>query len=88
MIEIIKSNDMLVFNCVWCDKPIIVFLNERFCKIFRHAIYKNNYEQVNQHMSESECNRLVISDLVYGCCKPFEIIERDSKFYIKKCEYK
>ena len=87
MIEIIMDNDMLVFNCVWCGNIITVVLKDLNCKIFRHAIYKNNYEQVNPHMSESECNRLVISDSDM-CCKPFEIIEIDNKYYVKKCEYK
>ena len=39
--------DFYIFNCPNCDDEIIVQKNELNCKIFRHAIYKHNYEQVN-----------------------------------------
>lgn len=80
--------DFYMFNCPQCNDEIIVFKNELNCRIFRHAIYKNNYQQVNPHLSKLECDKLVETDSIYGCCKPFEIIYENNKFLAIKCDYK
>jgi hypothetical protein len=88
MNEIIKDNDFYFFKCPHCDQEIVVQINELNCKIFRHAIYKSNYQQVDPHLNKQQCDNLLLSNLVYGCCKPFEIIEKENKLYSIKCEYK
>ena len=85
--EIKLENDFYVFNCPQCNDEIIVYKNELFCRIFRHAIYKDTYEQVNPHLPFEECQKLINADKVYGCCKPFQIILKDSKLYVVKCDY-
>ena len=50
-----------------------VWIEEINCSIFRHAVYKNG-EPINPHASEEECNRLIREDLVYGCAKPFRLL--------------
>ena len=62
------------FNCPHCFSEIIVQQNELNCRIFRHAVMKNTYRQVNPHLSKIECDKLLTEDKVIGCCKPFEII--------------
>jgi hypothetical protein len=86
--EVILIEDFYVFNCPHCSVEIIVAKNELNCHIFRHAIYKNTYEQVNPHLPLLECQKLLDNDMVYGCCKPFEIINRDNKMFAVKCDYK
>ena len=86
--EIKLVEDFYFFNCPNCQDEIIVNKNELNCKIFRHAIYKNNFEQVNPHLDYKSCERLKNADLVYGCCKPFEIVYKDNKLYAVICEYK
>jgi hypothetical protein len=86
--EVKLIEDFYVFNCPQCNEEIIVFKDELNCKIFRHAIYKNNYQQVDPHLPERECYELTKTNSVYGCCKPFEIIYKDNKFLAVKCVYK
>ena len=76
------------FNCPHCNTEIIVHNNDLKCQIFRHAVYKHNYEQVDPHMNKELCDILVKNDLVYGCCKPFEIKYIDNIMYALICEYK
>ena len=86
--EIKICEDFFIFNCPHCSEEIIVKISELNCRIFRHGVYKHNYEQVNPHLPQIECERHVSQDLVYGCCKPFEIITDGSKNYVQICEYK
>jgi hypothetical protein len=86
--EVNLIEDYYIFKCPQCIEDIMVLKTELNCRIFRHAIYKYNYQQVNPHLSKEECEKLIQTDSVYGCCKPFEIIYRDNKFFAIKCEYK
>lgn len=88
MKEITLVEDFFVFECPNCNDEIIVQKNELNCQIFRHATYKHNYEQVNPHLSKIECDKLINGKSVYGCCKPFEIINKNNKLYVTICEYK
>jgi len=38
-------------------------------------------------MKKEECDRLTNEGLIYGCGKPFKIIEENGKYKIFKCEY-
>jgi hypothetical protein len=49
------------------------------CGIFRHAIFKDGSD-VPPHSSKEECDRFVELDLIWGCGKPFQIIEETSSF--------
>ena len=53
--EVKLIEDFYVFNCPQCNEEIIVFKDELNCKIFRHAVYKHNYQQVDPHLPEKEC---------------------------------
>jgi hypothetical protein len=82
------NNGQLIFKCPHCQDDIIVFLNEIFCKIFRHAIFKHNFEQVNPHLSKNECDKLIQNNMIFGCCKPFEIIIENNEYFVIQCDYK
>ena len=84
----IIDNDILIFNCPHCQDEIIVLSKEINCKIFRHAIFKNNFEQVDPHLCKEECDKLVENKMIYGCCKPFEIIVENNKYFVIQCNYK
>jgi|LakMenEpi03Aug12_release.lakeMendotaPanAssembly.Ray.scaffolds.fasta_scaffold2030469_1 hypothetical protein len=88
MFELNKINDFYNFKCPNCFDEIIVKVNELNCRIFRHAIYKNTFKQVEPHLPKLECDFLTENNLVYGCCKPFEIIIDKNVLYAIKCEYK
>lgn len=72
----ILENDasQLVFECPHCDMLILVAVGHVNCKIFRHGILKQSGRQVNPHLSQVECERMVQNDQVYGCCKPFQLV--------------
>ncbi len=88
MSEIKLIEDFYLFECPNCNSEIIVAKNELNCHIFRHAYYKSNFQQVNPHLSFEECKKLIENDLVFGCCKPFEIIYENNKMLAIKCDYK
>lgn len=70
-----------VYMCPHCETYIEILQYK--CCIFRHGIYKHNLEQINPHMSKNDCEILIKNDLIYGCGKPFKIINK----IIEKCDY-
>jgi len=57
--------------------------NKITCGIFRHAINKKTLLQINPHTSKELCDLYINNNLVYGCAKPFTIINNN----IEKCDY-
>lgn len=86
--EINLDEDFYFFSCPHCNEEIIVHKTELNCQIFRHAVHKNNFKQVDPHLPQNECEILIKNNSVFGCCKPFEIINKNNKLYVQKCEYK
>lgn len=62
----------MLIQCPHCDQYIeIIALN---CAIFRCGIYKQNYEQIPPHLPELQCRQLIESNLIFGCGRPFKIL--------------
>ena len=78
---------MSIFVCPHCYRNFMIYDNELNCGIFRHAIYKNNYQQVDPHMSKEKCDQLIANDEVYGCAKPFRIYLENNNYFIEICDY-
>ena len=77
---------MIIIICPHCNIPVEI--EQINCAIFRHAIYKNNHQQVPPHSSKFLCDQLVEHNLVYGCCKPFRLIQHnDGTYGAEVCEY-
>lgn len=72
-------------SCPHCS--IMIEVLELNCKIFRCGIYKSTGEQINPHLSKIECDNLVKNDEIYGCGKPFQIVDNTPPFIVKKCDY-
>ena len=81
------SDDIYVFICPHCKEDIIVLKNELNCKIFRHAVFKSNYKPIDPHATKQECQRLIDNHLIYGCGKPFIIIESENEYKVEICDY-
>jgi hypothetical protein len=63
------KNDLIVIECPHCKELAII--SELNCKIFRHGMYKNNFQQIDPHLNKSECNGLVNeSNFVYFTIMP------------------
>jgi hypothetical protein len=75
----------LVVNCPHCSDPIII--EELNCCIFRHGILKETSVQIDPHSSEELCNYYVSQKKIYGCGKPFQIINVNGEYSVIKCGY-
>jgi len=72
-----------LFNCPHCQGKVMVAHNEINCKIFRHAIYKNNGQFIGPHTPKEKCEQLLNQGKIRGCAKPFWF---DGKV-VKECGY-
>jgi len=78
----------IILKCPYCNLYFFIYKHELNCHIIRHAIYKENYNQVDPHLSKEECDNLVKKKLIYGCCNPIEIINENNIYKCIKCDYK
>jgi hypothetical protein len=65
------TNKGFEVKCPHCEEYVII--EQINCAIFRHGIFKENFNQINPHLSKNECEQLVAKNLIYGCGKPFMI---------------
>jgi len=73
-----KENKLnIVVNCPHCNDLIII--EQLNCKIFRHGVLKSNNTQIDPHMSKKDCDDYINNNLIYGCGKPFKIIENKTE---------
>ena len=79
------ENLNLIITCPHCNNPVLI--EQLNCKIFRHAVLKNTNQQINPHASKDECDKYISDDLVYGCGKPFKIIEYNQQYKAEICDY-
>ncbi len=62
-----------IVECPHC--LMMIEITEINCAIFRHGVYKKNNKQINPHMSKADCDKLFNQGKIYGCGKPFKIIQ-------------
>ena len=68
----------MIIQCPHCKD--FVWIEQLNCRIFRHACYKSDKqvlsgEPIPPHSTQKECEDLLEKGLVYGCAKPFKILE-------------
>lgn len=78
-----------VVSCPHCQEPILLYKHEIACKIFRHAAYLGNTNNlIGPHTTEVECKRLLAEKLVTGCAGPFQVeFSPGGYLAVKKCDY-
>lgn len=82
------ENNTLFFECPSCSDFVIVMKDEINCSIFRHGVYKDSGMQIDPHMPKEQCEKLHISNMIYGCSNPFKIIIKNGDYFnVIKCEY-
>lgn len=79
--------DHIIVNCPHCKEPILVYLKEINCHIFRHGIYKNTHKQIDPHLDKEKCDFLYKNNLIYGCGKPFKIVKQNDIYFAEICDY-
>ena len=73
------QNTRTIFaQCPHCNAYIEVRPGELNCAIFRHGVYKDTLDPIHPHASRDSCEFLLKNGLIYGCGKPFRIIQDSS----------
>lgn len=67
-----EGNDIVVV-CPHCKQ--IVLIEQLNCRIFRHGVIIETGNQIDSHASKEVCDNLIKSKSIYGCGKPFQIID-------------
>jgi len=75
-----------IITCPHCSDQIII--QKINCGIFRHGVLKKTGKQMQPHLNQSACEQLIKKKLIYGCGKPFEIIQKNNILEAVICEYK
>jgi hypothetical protein len=58
--------------CPYCKEIIII--EDIACGIFRHAIFKDTYQQIPPHSPKEFCDLLRREEKILGCGYPFKVI--------------
>ena len=74
-----------ILQCPHCNEFIII--EKLNCGIFRHGVIKTTGRQIDPHASKEICDNLFKNNVIYGCGKPFRIIQNGEKFEIEICDY-
>lgn len=78
----------IFLQCPSCGDIFMTTEKTINCSIYRHAIFKNNMQQLNPHASKEECDRVIKENLVFGCAKPFKVIKNnENKYETVVCDY-
>ena len=48
--------DYIILDCPHCKEPVVVYIKELNCHIFRHGIYKKTLKQIDPHMKKEKCD--------------------------------
>lgn len=69
-----------VIQCPHCNEYMLI--EETNCCIFRHGILKENCAQIDPHASIELCNYYIVNNKIYGCGKPFKLVQNTQHEYI------
>ena len=76
---------MLLIICPNCQQFVEIL--EINCAIFRHGIFKVSGQQIDPHTPKAQCNQYIEKNLIYGCGKPFKLVEKDGQMVAEICDY-
>ena len=77
----------MIITCPYSNCNICIEIVEINCAIFRCGIYKNDGKQINPHLSKEECETLKREDKIWGCGKPFQLINTNGIYQLAICDY-
>ena len=80
-------DEYIIITCPHCGGIIQILKREFNCKIFRHGAFKNNGQQIHPHLPKKQCDILIENNLIFGCGKPYKIVEKNEKWIAEKCDY-
>ena len=65
------NEEEFCIKCPHCNE--FIHIEKLNCRIFRHGVMKNDYKQIDPHLSKNMCDYLLKNNEIYGCGKPFMI---------------
>lgn len=81
----------IIAKCPHCNEEILIYSCEINCGIFRHGIFKDSMQQIDPHLPQEYCKRLLEEDKIFGCGKPFKIdkiiIDDHINYKLDICDY-
>lgn len=84
-----KNNTKSIVNfevqCPHCEEYVII--EQINCAIFRHGVIKKTLKQIDPHLPKAQCDKLKEHNLIYGCGKPFKIVNRNGIWISVECDY-
>ena len=80
-------SSIVFLNCPHCNDLIEIHLEEANCKIYRHAVYKDTYVQIDPHMKKENIDQLLLQNAIVGCGKPFQLIIHGNECRLIECDY-
>lgn len=77
---------MLIIICPHCNLQIQI--QKINCTVFRHGVLKLTGKQIPPHSSKTTCDKLIKTNAIYGCGKPFKLTQDSSGCWIGViCDY-
>ena len=61
--------------CPHCKGMVQVMEDELNCRIFRHGSLRDSGAQMNPHETKDQCDSMASSHRIWGCGKPFRVVE-------------
>lgn len=80
---------MFSVTCPHCNEYILI--ESVNCAIFRHGVFKQENgclgNQIPPHLNKELCDNLKKNNLIYGCGKPFKLVQNDNIYKAVISEY-
>ena len=74
-----------VIQCPHCLEYIII--EKINCGIFRHGVLIESGKQIDPHANKQVCDDYITKKKIYGCGKPYQVIEEEGKYKAIICGY-
>jgi hypothetical protein len=80
-----EKNEEPLLICPHCKDYILI--EKINCAIFRHGTLKQNGKQIDPHSPKELCDYYINNNLIYGCGKPFRIVNINGIIETEVCDY-
>lgn len=87
MHHVTQCNDGYMFQCPHCKMHIHIAWNDVRCRIFRCGVYSDTLIPIPPHSTKEYGDRLLKQNRVYGCTRPFQMIETNGTWHVSACDY-
>ncbi len=66
-----SEGNICIISCPHCF--LTLEITELNCRIFRCGVLKTTMTQIDPHLPQEECDKLVKDCMIYGCARPFKV---------------